>query len=138
MAFQDTNSIAGAGEFGLLRGPGSRTVLFTTDLRDGNGEIVVGKPLGVEGRVVVVVANVTEEKGARGNIVKAFDWQGALRSPPGVEVGTRGAAEAGAPPAFIIALSSLVMKPFGVDKEALEEERGTFANRLGTVGFEAL
>ena len=127
VAFQNADDVASAREFGLLRGPGRGTVVFAADFGDGDGEIIVGEVVGVEGCVVVVVADVAEEEGAGGDVFKSFDGDGALRCPPRVKMRTGGAAEAGPPPAFVVALSTLVVEAFGVDQQALEKEGGAFS-----------
>ena len=136
VTFEDADGVTGGGEFGLLGGPGGGAVVFTADFGDGDGEIVVGEGVGGEGRVVVVVADIAEEEGTLGG-VETFDGDGALGGPPGVEVGAGGAAEAGAAPAFVVALRAFEMEAFGVDEQALEEEGGAFTDGLRSVGFQS-
>ena len=138
MTFEDADGIAGGGEFRLLLRPRGRAEFFLSNFGDGDGKVVVGKALGGEGGVVVVVTDITEKEGPGGSVGEAglrLQREGAFGGPPGVEMAPGRAAEAGSAPAFVVALGNFVVEAFGVDEETLQQQRGAFADGLGTVGF---
>src|SRR5579872_2927322 len=83
--------------------------------------------------MIVVMTNVAQKNGPVGSFGKLgrfLQRQGALGSPPGVEMAAVTAAQSGSTPAAIHSLCCLVVQAAGVDRKALEQKGGSPADRI--------
>ena len=108
VSFENPDGLAGIGKLGLLCGPGGGTIVLLADFGDGDGEIVGGEMVGRQGGMIVVMTDVTQEKGSTRSI-KVFHRQCAIWRPPGVKLGASCPAQSRSPPSFVLALRALEM-----------------------------